>query len=96
MGLKSPKSILLWESLDGGRRTNAERRDKPKRWPGDSCGYDQSPADKERDKLTCRTVDNTSMGYRTDRTLMAGKLGIVCVYVDSLNHAGEGDQQDAD
>ena len=53
MGLNCPSSILLCESLDGRRRANAERRDKPKRWPGDFCGYDQSPADKERYKLIC-------------------------------------------
>jgi hypothetical protein len=36
------------------------------------------------------------MGYGTDRTLMAGKLGIVCVDVNGLNNAGEGDQQDTE
>jgi hypothetical protein len=36
------------------------------------------------------------MGYRADRTLMAGKLGIVCVDVDCLDNAGEGNQQDTD
>jgi hypothetical protein len=35
------------------------------------------------------------MGHGADRTLMAGKLGIVSVNVDGLDDAGESDQQDA-
>jgi hypothetical protein len=34
------------------------------------------------------------MSHGADRTLMAGKLGIVGVYVDRLDDAGEDDQED--
>jgi hypothetical protein len=34
------------------------------------------------------------MGHGADRTLMAGQLGVVSVYVDRLDYAGESDQQD--
>ena len=35
------------------------------------------------------------MGHGADRTLMAGNLGIVGVYVDCLDDAGEGNEEDA-
>ena len=34
------------------------------------------------------------MGHGADRTLMAGKLGIISVDVDGLDNAGEGHEQD--
>ena len=40
------------------------------------------------------TANNTSVGDRTDRTLMTGELGVLGMNVDSLGKAGEGHQQD--
>ena len=92
--MKSPRSNLLLESLDGGRRTNAKRRDKAKRDMGDFRRYYENSADKDRDGPVNGTAEHSGMGHGADRTLMAGKLGIVTVYVDCLDNANECDKKD--
>jgi hypothetical protein len=94
MGLKSPRSILLFESLNCGRRTDAKRGDKTQRVAGRFWHDHESSVDNERDWLINRTTENSGVGYGADRTLMAGKLGIVGVNVDSLDDADERDEQD--
>jgi len=84
----------VFESLDCGRRTDAKRGDKAKRAADDFWRYHQNGADKERDWPVHRTTENSGMRHGADRTLMAGKLGIISVYVDCLDDAGEGDQED--
>jgi hypothetical protein len=82
------------ESLDVGRRTDAERRDKAERAAGAfwRCSYNRT--DKERGGPVHRGAENSGMGHGADRTLMAGKLGIISVDVDGLDNAGEGHEQD--
>jgi len=94
MGLKSPRLILVLESLDGGRRTDAKRGDKTERIAGRLGHHHQSCADKERDGSIHRTTQNSSVGHGADRTLVAGKLGIISVNVDGLDDAYKGDQKD--
>jgi hypothetical protein len=72
MGAKSPRSILSFEFLDCGRRTDAKRGDKAKRvagrfWHDHECG-----ADKEGDGPINRATENSGVGHGADRTLMAG------------------------
>jgi hypothetical protein len=54
----------------------------------------QNPADKERNRAVDRADENSGMSHGADRTLMTGQLGVVSVYVDGLDDAGESDQQD--
>jgi hypothetical protein len=66
MGLKSPRSILLFESLDCGRRTDAKRRDKAQRVAGCFWGHHEGGADKERDGPIYRATENSGMGHGAD------------------------------
>ena len=54
----------------------------------------QNPADKERNRAVYRADENSGMGHGTDRTFVARQFGVVSVYVDRLDDAGESDQQD--
>lgn len=93
-GLKRPKAIVVLESLDCGRRTDAKRGDKAKRAVIGLLQYHQNSAGKQRSWTVDCADENSGMGYRADRTLVARQLGVVSVYVDRLNDAREGDQQD--
>jgi hypothetical protein len=94
MGPKSPRSILSFEFLDCGRRTDAKRGDKAKRVTGCFRHDHERGAHKERDGPINRTTENSGVGYGADRALVAGELGIVSVNVDSLDNADEGNEQD--
>jgi hypothetical protein len=91
---EDPGPILVLESLDGRWRTDAKRGDEAGRLAEDFVGYDRNRAREERDWPVHRTAENSGVRHRADRTLMAGKLGILGVYMDRLDDAGEGDQQD--
>jgi len=56
--------------------------------------YRQNPADKERNWAVDPADENSRMGHGADRTFVAWQLGVVSVYVDRLDDAGESDQQD--
>jgi hypothetical protein len=94
MGFRRPRSILVFEFLDCGRRTDAKRGDEAKGLADDLWRYRQNGTDKERGWPVHRRTENSGMGHGAERTLMAGKLGIIRVYVDGLDDAGEGDQKD--
>ncbi len=84
----------MCESLDHGRRTDAKAGYEAKRVVGSLWRHRQNSAHKERDRPVHCATKHAGMGDGADRTLMAGKLGIVSVNVDSLDDAGERDQQD--
>jgi hypothetical protein len=95
MGSKSPRSILMClESLDGGRRTDAKSGDKAQRLASCFWRYDDSRANKEGDRAINRCTENSGMGHGAYRALVTGKPGVVSVYVDGLDDADEGDQED--
>ena len=94
MGLKKPESILVCEFLGCGWRADAKRGDKTKRAVFHLRRYREGPANKQRNRAVDRADENPGMGHRADRTLMARQLGVVSVYVDRLDDAGESDQQD--
>ena len=85
---------MRWEPLDGGRRTDAKRGDKTQRVAGRLGHYYERSADKERSRPIHRATKNSRMGHGADRTIMAGKLGIVGVNVNSLDDTDEGNEQD--
>ena len=66
MGLKGPRSILLFESLDCGRGTDAKRGDKTKRIAGRFRHHYERGADKERDWTINRATENPGMGHGAD------------------------------
>ena len=66
MGLKSPRSMVMFESLDCGRRTDAKRGDKTKRVAGRFWHDYKRGADKERDWPIYRTTENSGMGKGAD------------------------------
>jgi hypothetical protein len=84
----------VFESLDCGRRTNTKRKDEARRFADGVRRHDQNGADEERDWPVDRTTENSGMRHGADGTLVARKLGIVRVYMDCLDDAGERDQQD--
>jgi hypothetical protein len=92
---EKPGSILECESLDRGRRTDAKVEDEAKRIADSHWRHRENSAHKKRDWPEHCATKNSGMGHGADRTLMAGKLGIVSVNVDGLDDAGESDQQDA-
>jgi hypothetical protein len=94
MGLRRPGSILVFESLDCRRRADTKREDEARGLAGDVWRYHQNSANKERSWPVDRTTENSGMGHGADRTLMAGKLGTVSVYVDGLDNADECHQED--
>src|SRR5580692_5344251 len=93
-GAESPNQFSCANSLDWWRRTDAKRGDKTERAAGDLWQFRRNSTDKERNRTVDRADENSGMGHGADRTLMARQLGVVSVYVDRLDEAGEGDQQD--
>jgi len=68
--------------------------DEAKRVAGSLWGKRQNGAHKKWNRPVHCATENPGMGYGADRTLMARKLGIVSVYVDGLDDAGERHEED--
>jgi hypothetical protein len=51
----------------------------------------KSSSNQQRDRPVNRTGQGPGMCHRANRTLVAGNLGILGVYVGGLNKADEGD-----
>jgi hypothetical protein len=66
MGLKSPRSILMFESLDSGRGTDAKRGDKTKRIAGRFWHHYERGANKDWGWPINRTNENSGMGHGAD------------------------------
>jgi hypothetical protein len=60
---RGPRSILVCEFLDCGRRTDAKRGDKTKGAVIDLRQYGESPADKKRNRAVDRADENSGMGH---------------------------------
>jgi hypothetical protein len=89
MGLRRPRSILVFESLDCRRWADTKREDEAGKLADYVWRYRQNCADKDWGWPVCRTAEHSGMRHRADRTLMAWQLGIVSVYVDCLDDADE-------
>jgi hypothetical protein len=97
MGLNHhrPMAADVSRTLGCGRRTDAEGRRKPDTAGGGFGDGKVLGAGKKRRGLMRRLMQHAGVGYRTNRTVMAGKLGIFRVNVVRLRKPNEADKQDA-
>jgi len=90
---KAPRSIVGREFLDCRRWADTERTDKARGLAGCFWRNRQDTANYERDWPVYRIADNPGMCHRADGTVMARQLGILRVYVNGLDEAGESRQK---
>ena len=82
-------------TLGCGRRTDAEGRREPDTAGGGFGDGKVRRRGKKRKGLMRRLMQHAGVGYRANRTVMAGKLGIFRVNVVRLRKPNEADKQDA-
>ena len=77
------------QSLDCGRRADAETETKP-RDPAIGAGItSQHGTNKDRNRTVLGRDLDASMGHRANRALVTGKLGVFRMDVDGLNESGK-------
>ncbi len=87
--------LIVTRSLDRWRWANAKRENEAGRRHYPFGNDEQLREGEHRRRLIGNTDDGARVGYRAQRTLVAGEFGIVSVDVDGLGKSAERDQQNS-